>query len=176
MPSKGLWIFVEGNDDERFLQEIGSVSGKSHDWILRPWKYSQKPKKLIRNFLASLRQMGVSYLFLSDINFSPCVSDRRSKLQERYEERLNVNNVVVVEKEIEAWYLAGLDDNSCKELGIRRLAKTDTVTKEQFDRMIPGKFDSRIDFMIEVLKKFSVETARKKNKSFAYFLEKIREI
>jgi hypothetical protein len=78
----------------------------------------------------------------------------------------------VVIKEIESWYLAGLDDRSSKRLGTRYLNTTDNVTKEQFNDLIPKKFDSRIDFMQEILKCFHTETGKQKNTSFRYFLEK----
>ncbi|OGW18585.1 MAG: hypothetical protein A3G93_11920 [Nitrospinae bacterium RIFCSPLOWO2_12_FULL_45_22] len=41
-----------------------------------------------------------------------------------------------------------------------------------FNRLIPNKFDSRIDFMLEILKYFSMGIAKQKNKSFSYFLER----
>lgn len=76
-------------------------------------------------------------------------------------------------KEIESWYLAGLDEAALKELGISYPDKdTDTLNKEQFDRLIPVKYVSRIDFMQEILKNFQLETARQKNKSFYYFINK----
>ena len=36
----------------------------------------------------------------------------------------------------------------------------------------PGKYDSRIDFMFEILKYFSIDSARKKNHSFRFFVER----
>ena len=60
-----------------------------------------------------------------------------------------------------------------KNLGIKKKIPdtTDTVTKEQFYNLMPKKFDSKIDFMREILKNFSIEIAKKKNKSFKYFVE-----
>ncbi|MDI6767583.1 MAG: hypothetical protein QME52_12240, partial [Bacteroidota bacterium] len=49
---------------------------------------------------------------------------------------------------------------------------TDDTTKEQFNRLIPEKYDSRIDFMSEILNNFSFKTAKRKNRSFKYFIEK----
>ncbi|HII98687.1 MAG TPA: hypothetical protein HA272_05405 [Methanoregula sp.] len=43
------------------------------------------------------------------------------------------------------------------------------MTKEDFNAVIPLRFDSRIDFMFELLKSFSLETAVKKNASFRFF-------
>jgi len=76
-----------------------------------------------------------------------------------------------VRKEIESWYLAILDDGKCKEFGVPSF-RTDDVTKEQFNGLIPKKFDSGIDFMREILKSFDIEIAKRKNRSFKYFAEK----
>jgi hypothetical protein len=76
-------------------------------------------------------------------------------------------------KEIESWYLAGLTAKDLEKLNIDyKKKKTDNLTKEQFNRLIPKKFISRIDFMQEVLKHFHLETAKQNNQSFKYFLEK----
>lgn len=75
-------------------------------------------------------------------------------------------------KEIESWYLAGLDAQACKEFNIHNVPETDSITKEQFDALIPEKFISRIDFMLEILKVFSIESAKQKNMSFKYFIMK----
>jgi len=77
-----------------------------------------------------------------------------------------------VVKEIESWYLAGLDDDASSFLGLPAFSATDTVTKEDFNELIPEKFDSRIDFMMEMLKYFLPGVAVGKNRSFAYFIHK----
>jgi hypothetical protein len=78
----------------------------------------------------------------------------------------------VIEKEIESWYLAGLEDTGLTEGGLPVLKNTDTLAKEQFEQLMPRRFDSRIDFMIEALKIFSLEIAKRKNRSLKYFVEK----
>ena len=83
------------------------------------------------------------------------------------------DNIFVVIKEIESWYLAGLDKETLKKLGISYSEKrTDLLTKERFDQLMSNKYVSRIDFMQEILENFQVETAKQKNKSFNYFFKK----
>ena len=83
---------------------------------------------------------------------------------------------MVVCREIESWYLAGLNDDSRRKIKIRRrFNKTDSISKEQFDRMMPERFVSRIDFMQEIMKLFDRETASTKNTSFEYFMRKYKE-
>lgn len=78
----------------------------------------------------------------------------------------------MVVKEIEGWYLAGLGNTEAEKFKIRTFSETDTITKEQFNALIPKTFDSRIDFMLEILRIFSIEIAKQKNRSFRYCIEK----
>ena len=172
MPKGQLRILIEGNDDERFFERIRSVLMRKYSFV-QMWKYRQKSNRQIVNFLKSIKSMNSCYFFLTDLNRSPCVLSKKNNIRKKYGARIDIEHVVVVVKAIEGWYLAGLDDRSCKELGIKPFRKTDNVNKEKFNNLIPKKFDSRIDFMIEILKRFSVEIAKQKNKSFAYFMSRI---
>lgn len=103
------------------------------------------------------------------MNRSRCITARKQTIKNKYGRRISVDRIIVVVKEIESWYIAGLDNGACKELGLHSFTSADNITKEKFNDMMPKKFDSRIDFMVEILKRFSVETAVRKNKSFDYF-------
>ena len=173
MKYKQVWILLEGDDDERFFEVIIKPALENKYDFVRAWQYAQEPRKRTRDFLKSIKAMNSDYLFLADINDLPCVTAKKQKIVKKYNNIIDVRTVIVVVKEIESWYLAGLDDKSCKELKIRTIRRTDNITKEQFNKRIPQKFDSRIDFMVEILKRFFVETAKKKNRSFAYFTKKI---
>ena len=116
------------------------------------------------------------YYFLSDVNRSPCVTAKKQSLKNKYKPKIDENKIVIVVKEIESWYLSGVDDKTCNDLGVKPFQNTNAITKEHFNQLIPKNFDSRIDFMLEVLKRFNMETAKKKNKSFSYFMGKIKKI
>jgi hypothetical protein len=83
----------------------------------------------------------------------------------------------IVIREIESWYLAGLNNDACRKLKIPVFNDTNEVIKEKFDSLIPKKFqESRIDFMQELLalKHYDLETAKQKNRSFHYLFQKRR--
>jgi len=173
MAYKRLWVLLEGNDDERFFEGvIRPILDNTYDSV-RPWQYSQKQIEKVKNFLRAIKSMGSDYFFWSDINNLPCVTAKKNRIKRRYRARIEINNVIIVVKEIESWYLAGLDDKSHKELGIRTFRNTNNISKEEFKSLIPKRFDSRIDLMVEILKRFSVETAKQKNRSFDYFMSRI---
>ncbi|MDI3543049.1 MAG: hypothetical protein PWP57_652 [Candidatus Atribacteria bacterium] len=173
MGCKRLFIFVEGEDDERFFEKIVEPELRKIYNSVGIIHYATLKKKKIENFLKSIKAMGAEYIFVTDIDESPCVTAKKQKLLSIFT-NIDKERVIVVIKEIESWYLSGLDDTKSKRLGIHLnvINNTNNITKEQFNQLIPGKFDSRVDFMLEILKNFSIEIAKQKNKSFKYFIEK----
>lgn len=170
---KRVDVFLEGPDDTRFFDAIlRPILESKYDYV-QAWQYAGEKREKTKNYLRAVKAMKADCLFLRDINASPCVSAKKEVIRKTYPKVIEPSNVFIVVLEIESWYVAGLDNSNCKELGIRLSARTDQIGKEQFNRLIPKKFDSRIDFMIEVLKIFSLETAKRKNRSFNYFMSKI---
>ncbi len=171
MGYRRLFIWVEGEDDERFFKNILEPKlQKKYDWV-ETRRYVTLKKEKINNFLKSIKGMGADYIFVTDINNSPCVIAKKQETQNKLR-NIGSDKIIVVIKEIESWYLAGLGDAECNRFDIRTFNDTDEIIKEQFDSLIPKKFDSRIDFMIEVLKIFSIEVATQKNRSFRYFIQR----
>jgi len=173
MAYKSLFVLVEGPDDEKFWERIiNPILYTKYDFI-KPYMYAEKPKRIVKSFPKSIKAMKAGYFFLADINRSPCVTAKKEDIARRYKKTIDSDNIMIVVKEIEGWYLAGLDDKSCQEVGLKPFTNTDEITKEKFNQLRPKKFDSRIDFMLEVLNRFEMETGKRKNKSFNYFMTKI---
>ena len=125
-------------------------------------------KEKVDNFLKSIKSMKASYdyIFTTDINNTPCITAKKQEIQDKLS-NIDISRIIVVIKEIESWYLAGSGEKYSKNI-----SNTDSISKEQFNNFIPKKFDSRIDFMLEILKYFRIEMAKHKNKSFRYFVDK----
>ena len=168
------FFFIEGSDDKRFVDTvIGPLVRQKYSFV-KPYEYSRKPTKAVKSLLRSLHAMNqTEYFYLRDINDTPCITARIAKIRGKYGDSIKPGCLIIVVREIESWYLAGLDSQACREFGIEDFSNTDDITKEGFNKLIPKRFGSRIDFMIEVLKRFSVDTAKSKNKSFDYFMAKI---
>ncbi|MCP4356959.1 MAG: hypothetical protein GY796_02945 [Chloroflexi bacterium] len=111
--------------------------------------------------------MKADYMLLHDMDGSPCITQRKEKVHQK-SNTCEEDNIQIVVQEIESWYIAGLDENSCALLKLSPVKTTNTLTKEQFNQIIPFQFQ-RTDFMVEVLKQFSLDTAVTKNNSFRYF-------
>jgi len=166
-----LVLFVEGDDDEAFLQAaVRPALEREYDAVIL-WKYAEQKTDKVREFLRTVQAMKADYLFLGDVNSHPCVTAKKQALSSRLPE-LDEDKAVVVVMEIESWYMAGVEDKACERLGIRPMRNTDTLTKEGFNSLMPKRFESRVDFMVELLKFFSIKAAKGKNRSFRHFIER----
>ncbi|PWB49859.1 MAG: hypothetical protein C3F06_13645 [Candidatus Methanoperedenaceae archaeon] len=171
MQYKRLFILIEGDDDEKIFQRIiKPIFEKKYDHVML-WKYAQEKDDKIFKFIKSIESMDADYICVADINGSPCVTDRKQRLHKDIK-NIEKEKIVVVKKEIESWYLSGLNETSSKKLKVKSFVNTEHITKKQFNDLIPKIFDSRIDFMSEILKFFCMNTAKMKNESFKYFIEK----
>jgi hypothetical protein len=168
---KRLFIMVEGEDDIRFFGRIiKPLLAPSYDSVeIIP--YASIKREKVNKFLKSVTLMNNDYIFVADIDQERSVRDKKQILYYRFSD-IDGRSVVVVIREIESWYLAGLSFDTAQELGVADLADTNDLTKEDFNVLIPQQFDSRIDFMFEILKSFSLETAVKKNNSFRFFFNR----
>lgn len=97
------------------------------------------------------------------------------KLERNATIRVDPSRMAIADVGIESWYAAGLPIRNCKALGISIPPDTRMITKDEFDGMIPAKFLSRIDFMMYLLEKFSLDIAKERNSSFRYCWSKFVE-
>lgn len=169
---KELFVFVEGDDDELFFDKVIELMFRGKYDSIEVIQWAQERPGKTDGYIRSIKSenWNADYILVTDMD-TPCVTAKKEKIQRRFG-NVDEDRIMVVKKEIESWYLAVLDDDKCKEFGIRSFSDTDNVAKEQFGELVPKRFDSDVDFMREILKCFDVETAKRKNKSFRYFVEK----
>ncbi len=171
MPDKQLFILLEGDDDKRFFETILKPLLQRTYSTIKCWKYSQKKHENIARFIKTLNSMNADYIFARDINNAPCITSKRDKITRKFNQ-IPETKIIVVVKEIESWYLAGLDKNTSKKCGIRKkIGTTDNITKEHFNHLIPRNMP-RTDFIQKILENYDVEIAKERCESFGYFLNK----
>jgi hypothetical protein len=166
MPYTRLFLLVEGDDDVRFVERVVIPKLSSCYDFVQAWKYAQRKAEKVNAFLRGIKSMGADYLLLGDLNAYPCFPKKKEALLRTFTQ-LDHRQALIVVREIESWYLAGLPGNNL--LGVRVPSNTSDLTKEQFNGTVPNGFDSRIDYMLEVLKLFDIHTATTRNPSFCYF-------
>ena len=164
-------MLLEGNDDERFAQKVlGPILEDHYDSIVF-WKHAEATTKRVVKLMHCIIAKRSDYIYFGDINSQPCVGSKKQDVLSGLR-RIDTNKIVVVIQEIEGWYLAGLGETASAALGIPHYSTTDNITKEQFDAIKPKRLPSRIHFMVEIIKNFSIDTAMRKNRSFKYFCGK----
>jgi hypothetical protein len=167
-----LFILIEGDDDERFFESVVKPFLQERYSAIRFWQYAEENEKRKVNFIKSINSMKADYICIGDIDDVPCITAKKEKITDDFSKKITVDRIAIVIKEIESWYLAGLDETVSKKLGIRKKIKTtDNITKEHFNQLIPKKMP-RPEFMLKILENYDVEVADGKNRSFGYFLNK----
>lgn len=163
-----IYIFVEGNDDERFFKKLMvPLLSKKHTDI-EIFKYAQWKKDKINLFLQSIQTLNFHYIFTADIDTLPSVNSKKRLIRNNYP-LINDSQIAIVVAEIESWYYAGAPSPMISYYGLDEIHNTNSLTKELFNDIYKRKFSSRIDFMNELLKNYSIEEARERNSSFDFF-------
>jgi hypothetical protein len=171
MAYKTLFIFVEGDDDERFFRKIFSLGLSDKYNSLQFVKYSTLKKDKVNSFIKSVASMGSDYIFVGDFDKGPCITRCRENLLNLYN-RIELSKVCIVKQEIESWYFSGLNEEQCKRFKIKNKIDCDNLTKELFCELIPKNFTSKISFMQQILEVFDQNFAIEQNSSFNYFWSK----
>jgi hypothetical protein len=169
--TKFLFIWVEGGSDARFFDAVFKPLLEKTYRRVEVRTYANLKRVKFEQILLGLQAMDADFIVVADIDQEPCVTSKKQYVRTRIQ-GIASERIRVVIQEIESWYLAGLNEASARHLGLPVLDRTDAVTKDRFIAMMPDAFDSRIDFMMEILKHFSSATAMQKNDSFRYFVSK----
>lgn len=174
MYPRRLLVLVEGPLDTRFFNAVIPILPPG----IRPQivEYANTRDDKVNRLLRTERRLGTPILFVADRDKAPCATSRKIKKIESLPE-LQVRDIVVVSREIESWYLAGITVEAGRRLNIRNIPeRTDECAKRDFDRCKPSRYDSEIDFMSEILKRFDVQLARSRNASFDYLMRRLMEL
>ncbi|MDI6767778.1 MAG: hypothetical protein QME52_13235, partial [Bacteroidota bacterium] len=124
MNYRRLFIWVEGADDVRFFERIIEPKLQQKYNFVKTSPYANLKKEKVGNFLNSIKAMGSDYIFLTDINGSFCVPAKKQEIQNKFRD-VDEDKIIVVIKEIESWYLAGLDKKVERKFKLRTFKDTD---------------------------------------------------
>ena len=169
-----MHVLVEGRDDREFFEVVIRPTLQERYDYVQVWEYAGATIEKRIGYIRSIQAMNADYIFVADINTSPCVTQRKAHLVDTHKNAIDPACAFIVRREIESWYMAGVDDQACREFGITCLPHTNDVTKEQFKSLTPKRFnDSEADFMAAILKGFQLDLARGKNQSFGYLMDRL---
>lgn len=179
MSTKILFVFVEGQDDEKFINAFIKDKKCLNEKYrtIRCIRYGEgwNASKINKYIGKSITKLGHDYIFLADADFEGkinCFPMRKKKLVETYK-LPDENRVWIAIQEIESWFLAGFDDKFCKREKIAFKPNTERVTKEIFDKIDLNRkkksHNQLIDFLIRKKSAFSFEEVKKRNSSLKRF-------
>lgn len=158
-----IYILVEGIDDKRFVESVLKPTLSKHYSNILVWEYAKKKDLVIENFLKSITSMGADCLFLADADNSSAETVKANYLSKF--SYLQSDRLCVVLREIEAWYLSGIDeDNTQIKLTKKIPDDTSHITKEMF-----ASYFMRLtctQAKIESLHDYNFALAAKRNSSF----------
>lgn len=165
-----LNLIVEGDDDERLVKAIIPANNLGYMDVFI-WKYRQASSEKTNLYLKTIKSTsGWNYLFFSDLDDNPCILGKKTKVCAEFSE-LDADHIVVVAKEIESWYAAGINNVSSKKPRVSILRDTNRLCKEEFAKLCPPK-QRLIEYKLDIMANFSIETAKNRNRSFKYLMDK----
>ena len=156
-----LFLFVEGSDDKRFFESYY----KNQD--IKIILYATETNKSIYGYIKSIEKLHNSdYLFFADADGTTI--DAKTEIIHKKYPMCDKSKIRIVQREIESWYLAGVNLSSCNKYKIKYFPRTDDISKEKFDSILP-KNQTHISFQQEILKNFDKDCAKSRNYSFDSF-------
>lgn len=156
-----LFIFVEGSDDERFFRHFFPEKN------VKIIQYAHMSHQDFRKMIQSTCYIdNADYIVITDAD-GATVEDKKNKFVDRHP-HCDRNKLFVSQREIESWYLAGLNREETLKRKIKYIPNTNEVSKEQFEQLVPKGY-SLIHFKREILEIYDFCEARKRNESFNQF-------
>lgn len=173
-----FYLLVEGIDDYNFIKRIFKRYFEEQYVKAIPLEYAQDSPEELKTFIEIVEGSEEDdYIIFGDYKQEcGCITNTKIKINdEKFGGNADLNKILIVIREIEGWYLAGLSDDDITELKIElNLSNTNYITKKIFNDNIPRKdLKYKSIYMSILLAKFKIEYGRKRNESFCYCCEKI---
>lgn len=164
-------IFVEGSDDVRFFERtLVPVLRNRYDEV-RLIPYASLRRVVVNRLIRGIERMGGEYVIVADIDAEPSVRAKKGAILRRFE-TAEPGAIAVVVMEIESWYVAGADDGFLIGCGVTPFGATDRLTKEEFNQLIPRRYISRVEFLLDLLEQYSLDRGAQRNQSLGFFLNR----
>jgi hypothetical protein len=172
MAYRQLFLFVEGDDDERFLRAVIEPLFRSKYDDVRFVKFSMAKQDKVAAFLRSVEAIpDADYLLVGDLDMLPCVTAAKERIQRKFPP-VDPARVQIVKTEIESWYCAGVTARDPEVPELAKHTETEGITKESFNHAVSKRGLLRVPVMTGILERFDLESAARRNRSFHYFLRK----
>lgn len=173
--NKLIFIFVEGDDDKRFIEKVISPILIDNYSDVKIVTTAETKNDKINSYVQVVKNQKHDYIFLSDFdsfgNKNFTITERKEKVSNKYK-NLTLEQIQIVVEEIESWLYAGISNELIAKYNLKQNIDCNLLTKEKFENDLkPKSFNTKTEFVIEILANYSIDNAKVKNHSFRYFLD-----
>jgi hypothetical protein len=169
-------IFLEGDFDGIMFKNNIIPLFEKNGFDVELIRYRQEMKKFITEYLTLVQKLPIPHrcIFVGDLDRLNTADQKKKEIIRIYNDNLTPSKIFIIIKMIEGWYLGGLPRESAKSLGVDVTEfdklNPNTIKKDQFKRLKPPHFVNKRAFYIAIAKRFDLELAKSRNKSFKQFL------
>ena len=169
MIKRCIFIFTEGIDDKRLIENIAHKIIKKRGWILHIRQTAQLKDKEFEKYLQEAQRLESPVIIVRDIHSAKCVREKMKCMRSKYE-LLKKANICIAIKEISSWYCSGLTETDKITLGIPLDVDINKVTKKQIrEYRMKTRYKNRISYLTEIIKRFKIQIAVDNSNSFRHF-------
>jgi hypothetical protein len=172
MVLKKALFLVEGDDDKKFFERIISPQIKKYyqDVLIRKhigWTINERT-----TMISDFQKKSADIFVISDFDKSSCITNKIDKVRTDYNIPVEVK-IFIVKKEIESWYLAGINDFLLNKHSIQEFNDTENLSKK-FLNTLSKRNGSLLEFKLKILNNYSLKTGISKNSSLKYCSEELK--
>lgn len=174
-----LYVFYEGPDDLTFIERIIKPFFEKRNISVIPVNQYKKKRITIGKFINSISSIpSSSYIYMKDFDTYPCISKRKESIDNDLSHCIDINRILIIQKEIESWYLAGTDRRTLRRLKVNPcdidtiIKSTEDIDCNRFNKLFPKSL-SRSEILGTLLINYDLNVAELRNKSIRYFLKKV---
>ena len=159
------FFFVEGGSDEYFFRRLP----KLEVYDIKIIEYAKLTIEKVNGYLKSLEGCGTPYTFFADADQSS-VDEKIDKIFQKYN-KVSRERICIVEREIESWYMAGVDKKFCNISKIKFCRDANEFTKEDFENFLLKCKLERWELEEKIMNAFQIKYAAGRNRTYNYFYE-----
>lgn len=168
-----LYLLVEGDSDRQFIEKVIAPCLPTPVYTIAyaQWK-AERRENLIRSLLSGCEMGILNYYALMDMDSRPCYTACRQYLSHLFGGLLPFERIIVANRSIEAWYLAGYTGSrNLKKMRLPAIAEGMHATEFR-NAAISAGLDPTI-VLDELLSRYDLSQARRRSPSLDYFCRKL---
>jgi len=165
---RALFLFVEGQEDELFIERIIVPRLESRYDHVRIHQYAQRRVDQLVKHFDSLVEMGAHFFLFADFDRGPCIQAVKQAVAQRYQPHLGLEQVLIVRPMIEAWYCAGVPNLDISH-------PVETIDKQTFARLFSDRLrqENRMSLLLKILEGYNWKEALNSCPSLNYCARKL---